>query len=83
MKTESDCRDVQRLCDQSIDGELGSELRLAMLRHLKSCEACSELIEERTLLKRLVRSSAAVLVVPDAVRLRIVGGIRGERSCCD
>src|SRR5262249_13090821 len=80
MKIENACREAQRLCDLYIDGELSHEPRLSLVRHLAACDACTELVEQRALLKRLIRNAATTVVAPAPVRLQIVRGIRTSTS---
>ena len=70
------CDEVRQLSDAFIDGELLGEAHLQLLQHIRRCIRCSAFIEEKTGLKRLVRTSVRGLTVPAALYRRIRAHIR-------
>jgi Putative zinc-finger len=62
------CSELLELSDAFIDDELFPEARAWVLDHLRDCGDCSELVEKKAGLKRLVRTSVRQLTAPASLR---------------
>ncbi|GAB3453842.1 anti-sigma factor [Massilia terrae] len=72
--------EVQQLLPAYIDQELGIVDALAVERHLETCLACRQEVEAQRQAGMRVRSGAAYIEAPAALRSRILAGLPAERS---
>jgi hypothetical protein len=66
------CREVKTFSDAFIDGELATSVRAQILAHLRACDDCAVLIEERRRLKHRVGASARTITAPASLRFRVL-----------
>jgi hypothetical protein len=69
------CREVAEFSDAFIDDEVVAGVRAGILAHLRECDDCEAVIEQKRRLKRLVGASARILTAPASLRFRVLAGI--------
>ena len=71
-----ECEDIQRFADAYIDGEFEAQERSLLELHLESCTSCRLDLQRTTTLRSLLRARVGHAAAPDALRERIVAGLR-------
>lgn len=67
--------EIQQLLPAYVDQELGIVDALAVERHLETCQACRREVDGQRSVSARVRSGAAYVEAPAAVRARIIAGL--------
>ena len=70
------CERMRRHLDAYLSNELLVETTTEVLRHLETCEACTQELETRTRVRDFVRRAAANLTPPEELRLTIQRRLR-------
>jgi anti-sigma factor (TIGR02949 family) len=79
------CSDLDQFLHPFLDGEFGPDERLDIERHLAECPECSQRVRQEAAFhdafRQKVRAAAhdAVTAAPEALRLRVLTGIRREQ----
>jgi anti-sigma factor RsiW len=73
-----DCKDVQRLLDGYVDGELDMVRNLEIEQHLQTCSVCSYLYNNQQALQIAIRSDSFYFKPPPHLRKRIQSSLRQE-----
>jgi len=73
---EFECADIHHFADAYVDGEFEAQERSLLERHLERCGTCRLELQRVATLRSLLRARIASAVAPDALRERIVAGLR-------
>ena len=73
----TDCNDAVHALYHFLDGELTTEKRVAIERHLNDCPPCFEAFDFEAELRQVIAQKCREQV-PDSLRLRIAEAIRLE-----
>jgi hypothetical protein len=73
------CGRIERYLDYYMDSELTVESSDEVLRHLESCEHCSQEIEERLRVRRNLQRAVATIQAPAALETRVRASLRTQR----
>ena len=65
------CSEVVKWSDAFVDGELLAGAQSRVLQHIRHCNDCADLIEEKICLKRLVQARVRNLTAPASLRQSI------------
>ena len=73
---EFDCADIHHFADAYVDGEFEAQERGLLEHHLEGCGACRLELQRIAALRSLLRARIARVAAPEALRERIVVGLR-------
>jgi mycothiol system anti-sigma-R factor len=71
-----ECADIHRFADTYLDGEFEAQERSLLELHLERCAACRLELQRTGALRSLLRARVASVPAPEALRERIIAGLR-------
>ncbi|MCH9027445.1 MAG: zf-HC2 domain-containing protein, partial [Proteobacteria bacterium] len=79
MKMETDeCKQLESIIDLYLDGQLSSESRSALERHLSNCPLCLRKLEGRRMLVKRIHQAGWNVEVPPHLAAKTLESARGE-----
>jgi anti-sigma factor RsiW len=72
-----ECRDARKLLDAYVDRELDLTVSLEVEQHLRNCQACARMYENRQTLRDAIRTGSPYFEAPIALRTRITAALPG------
>ncbi len=73
---EFECADIHHFADAYVDGEFEAQERALLERHLERCRSCRLELQRVAALRSLLRARIGSVRAPEALRERIVIGLR-------
>src|ERR1041384_7369855 len=74
------CKRIRSYLDSYLNNELLVETNHEVLKHLETCAACAQSLEDRTRLKDQLKRAVMQDYAPVALRERISGKVRSRRG---